>query len=201
MSQVSLVLCTIVTWVDLKDRIVIRPPVYCRRCICFITQVYFLPAFFQDIWTLQYSIFRIEVPDPYPPLNGGQIRHASGMSDPYCYIYRNWGQYHKDLWWLVTTFKKRNLSIRKYSKARKTGNFLKINHAAVFPSENWSMILELCKPAQQPIVSFILLQPAKYFTRGKISWLLSKQKTFWWPKGILLNKLSRMLLKNSTYFI
>ena len=30
----------------------------------------------------RYSIFRIEVPDPYPHLNGGQIRRASGLSIP-----------------------------------------------------------------------------------------------------------------------
>ena len=36
----------------------------------------------------QYSIFRIEVPDPYPHLNGWQIRCTSGLSVPYCYIKR-----------------------------------------------------------------------------------------------------------------
>ena len=36
MSPVSLVLRTIVTWVDLKDRIGIRPPVYCMRYIVWI---------------------------------------------------------------------------------------------------------------------------------------------------------------------
>ena len=30
----------------------------------------------------RYSIFRIEVPNPYPHLNGGQIRLASGLSVP-----------------------------------------------------------------------------------------------------------------------
>ena len=47
MLPVSLVLCTIVAWVDLKYRIGIRLPVYCMRCLCFITQASFLPAFFQ----------------------------------------------------------------------------------------------------------------------------------------------------------
>ena len=37
MLPVSLVLRTTVNWVDLKDRIGIRPPVYCMRCLCFIT--------------------------------------------------------------------------------------------------------------------------------------------------------------------
>ena len=46
MSPVSLVLCTTITWVDLKDRIGQRSPVYRMRCPCFITQVYFSPASF-----------------------------------------------------------------------------------------------------------------------------------------------------------
>ena len=32
----------------------------------------------------RYPIFRMEVPDPYPHLNGGQIRRASGFSVPTC---------------------------------------------------------------------------------------------------------------------
>ena len=47
MLPVFLVLCTIATWVDFKDRIGIRLPVYCMRCLCFITQASFLPAFFK----------------------------------------------------------------------------------------------------------------------------------------------------------
>ena len=42
MSPVSLVLCTVVTWVDLKDRIGKRPPVYCMGCPCFIIINYYL---------------------------------------------------------------------------------------------------------------------------------------------------------------
>ena len=56
MLPVSLVLRTIVTWVDLKDRIGIRPPVYCMRCLCFITQASFLPAFFQATQHKQISL-------------------------------------------------------------------------------------------------------------------------------------------------
>ena len=33
------------------------------------------------------NIIRIEVPDPYPHLNGEQIRHASGLSVSHRYIY------------------------------------------------------------------------------------------------------------------
>ena len=55
MSQVSLVLRTIVAWVDIKDRIGQRPPVYCMICPCFITQVYFSPAFFQATQHKQIS--------------------------------------------------------------------------------------------------------------------------------------------------
>ena len=43
MSPTSLELHTIVTWVDLKDRIGIRPLVYYMRYLCFSTQLYFLP--------------------------------------------------------------------------------------------------------------------------------------------------------------
>ena len=35
---------------------------------------------------MRYSIFRIEVPDPYPHLNARQLRRASGLSGPYRYI-------------------------------------------------------------------------------------------------------------------
>ena len=47
MSPVSLVLCTIVTQVDFKDRIGIRPPVYCKRCLCFITQLALVRPYFK----------------------------------------------------------------------------------------------------------------------------------------------------------
>ena len=61
MSPVSLVLRTIVKWVDLKDRIGQRPPVYCMICLCFITQAYFLPALFDQKRTSKIKSLTLDV--------------------------------------------------------------------------------------------------------------------------------------------
>ena len=113
MSPVSLLFHTIVDYseIDLKDRIGIRLPVHHIRFPCSNKQVSFLPASFQATqhkqisrhllfnsclkFTLKvlhklvkgYPIFQTKVHEPYPELNGGQIRCARGLSESNRYIY------------------------------------------------------------------------------------------------------------------
>ena len=89
MSPDSLVLYTIVTRVDLKDRFGIKPPVYCMPCLCFITQACpFLP-----LHLLQSPALTQSHPTAYWDILIAFHTYPTGLNKKYTQIMRDTQSY------------------------------------------------------------------------------------------------------------